>query len=180
VVPEAPLERNDAGGAYPSGDGWFVVNARAAQWFDSVELGLYAPFEGEHASFKQLGMNLSILRPGEPACMYHAEEAQEGFLLLSGEALLLIEGQERALRRWDYVHCPPWTEHVVIGAGEAPCVLLVVPSVHRPWAMPRGQRTSGPRGAARPRRPRTGSPRLLCTRRSRRAPLRGDGWWRAR
>jgi uncharacterized cupin superfamily protein len=126
VVPEAPLEQNAAGGAYPSGEGWFVVNARDAQWFDSVELGLYAPFEGEHARFEQLGINLSILRPGEPACMYHAEEAQEGFLLLSGEALLVVEGQERQLRRWDYVHCPPWTEHVVIGAGDAPCVLLSV------------------------------------------------------
>ena len=126
VVPEAPLERNDAGGAYPAAEGWFVVNARDAQWFDSVELGLYAPFEGEHARFEQLGINLSILRPGEPACMYHAEEAQEGFLLLFGEALLVVEGQERQLRRWDYVHCPPWTEHVVIGAGDAPCVLLSV------------------------------------------------------
>jgi uncharacterized cupin superfamily protein len=126
VVPEAPLERNDAGGAYPAGEGWFVVNAREAQWFDSVELGLYAPFEGEHASFEQLGMNLSILRPGEPACMYHREEAQEGFLLLDGEALLVIEGEERPLRRWDFVHSPPWTDHVVIGAGETPCVLLSV------------------------------------------------------
>lgn len=126
VVPEAPLERNEAAGLYPAGDGWFVVNARDAQWFDSVELGLYAPFEGEHARFEQLGVNLSVLRPGEPACMYHREEAQEGFLVLSGEALLVVEGQERSLRRWDYVHCPEWTEHVVIGAGSEPCVLLSV------------------------------------------------------
>jgi uncharacterized cupin superfamily protein len=126
VVLEAPLERNEAGGLYPAGEGWFVVNARDAQWFDSVELGKYAPFEGEHATFEQLGINLSILRPAEPACMYHREEAQEGFLLLSGEALLVIEGEERPLRRWDYVHCPPWTDHVVIGAGDTPCVLLSV------------------------------------------------------
>jgi uncharacterized cupin superfamily protein len=126
VVPEAPLERNETAGLYPAGDGWFVVNARDAQWFDSVELGLYAPFEGEHARFEQLGVNLSVLRPGEPACMYHREEAQEGFLILSGEALLVIEGEERSLRRWDYVHCPEWTEHVVIGAGSEPCVILSV------------------------------------------------------
>lgn len=123
MVPEAPLESNEAG-AYPAGDGWFVLNVRDAQWFDSHELGLYAPFEGEHARFDQLGMNLSILRPGEPSCMYHAEEAQEDFLVLAGECLLIVEGQERALRQWDFVHCPEWTEHVFVGAGDGPCVLL--------------------------------------------------------
>jgi uncharacterized cupin superfamily protein len=118
VVPEAPLESNEAG-AYPAGDGWFVLNVRDAQWFDSHELGLYAPFEGEHARFDQLGMNLSILRPGEPSCMYHAEEAQEDFLVLAGECLLIVEGQERALRQWDFVHCPEWTEHVGGVAGSS-------------------------------------------------------------
>ena len=120
----APLERNDAGGLYPAGDGWFVLDARDAQWFDSGGLGLYAPFEGEHARFEQLGVNLSILRPGEPACMYHREGAQEGFLVLSGEALLVIEGEERTLRTWDFVHCPPGTDHVLVGAGETRCVIL--------------------------------------------------------
>jgi uncharacterized cupin superfamily protein len=111
---------------YPAGDGWFVLNAREAQWFDSTPLGLYAPFEGENARFEQLGINLSILRPGEPACMYHREEAQEDFLVLSGECLLVIEGQERKLRAWDLVHCPPWTEHVLVGAGETSSVVLSV------------------------------------------------------
>ena len=123
MVPEAPLERGDAG-LYPAGEGWFVVNARDAQWFDSHELGLYAPFEGEHARFPQLGLNVSVLRPGEPSCMYHAEDAQEDFLVLAGECLLIVEGQERPLRQWDFVHCPPMTEHVFVGAGDAPCVLL--------------------------------------------------------
>jgi uncharacterized cupin superfamily protein len=123
VVPEARLERNDAG-RYPADGGWFVVNVRDAQWFDSHGLGLYAPFEGEHARFEQLGVNIAVLRPGEPSCMYHAEEAQEDFLVLAGECLLIVEGEERALRRWDFVHCPPWTKHVFVGAGDGPCVLL--------------------------------------------------------
>jgi uncharacterized cupin superfamily protein len=123
VVPEAPLEAGDAG-LYPAGEGWFVVNARDTQWFDSHGLGLYAPFEGENAQFAQLGINIAVLRPGEPSCMYHAEEAQEDFLVLSGECLLIVDGEERALRRWDFVHCPPWTKHVFVGAGDAPCVLL--------------------------------------------------------
>ena len=125
MVPEAPLERNDAG-LYPAGEGWFVLNARDAQWFESDGLGLYTPFEGENAGFAELGINIGILRPGEPSCMYHREEAQEDFLVLSGECLLIVEGQERSLKAWDLVHCPPWTEHVFVGAGESPCVLLGV------------------------------------------------------
>jgi len=125
VVPEAPLERTEHG-TFPYGDGWFVVNARDAQWFDSDGLGFYAPFEGENATFGELGINLGLLRPGEPSCMYHGEEAQEDFLVLSGECLLIVEGQERLLKTWDFVHCPPWTEHVFVGAGDAPCLILGV------------------------------------------------------
>jgi uncharacterized cupin superfamily protein len=123
VVPEAPLERSEHG-TFPVGDGWFVVNARDAQWFDSGGLGLYAPFEGENAPFGELGLNIAILRPGEPSCMYHREEAQEDFLVLSGECLLVVEGEERPLKAWDFVHCPPWTEHVFVGTGDEPCILL--------------------------------------------------------
>jgi uncharacterized cupin superfamily protein len=125
VVPEASLERTEHG-AFPSGEGWFVVNVHDAQWFESNGAGVYAPFEGENARFQELGINVSVLRPGEPSCMYHGEEAQEDFLLLAGECLLIVEGEERTLRAWDFVHCPPWTEHVFVGAGDGPCVLLGV------------------------------------------------------
>jgi uncharacterized cupin superfamily protein len=113
-------------GAFPYEEGWFVVNAKDAQWFESNGLGLYAPFEGENATFGELGFNLGILRPGEPSAMYHGEEAQEDFLVLSGECVLIIEGQERRLRKWDFVHCPPWTEHTFVGAGDSPCLILGV------------------------------------------------------
>jgi uncharacterized cupin superfamily protein len=126
VVPEAPLERNDAGGLYPAGEGWFVVNARETQWFDTTPLGFYAPFEGENARFEQLGINIGILRPGEVGGMYHGEDAQEDFLVLEGECLLIVEGQERTLRRWDFFHCPPWTEHGFVGIGDGPFVVLAV------------------------------------------------------
>jgi uncharacterized cupin superfamily protein len=125
VVPEAPLEAGEAG-LYPTGEGWFVLNARDAQWFDSKELGLYTVFEGEDVRFPELGVNIGILRPGEPSCMYHREEAQEDFLVLAGKCLLIVEGEERALKQWDFVHCPAWTEHVFVGAGDGPCVLLGV------------------------------------------------------
>ena len=122
MVPEASLDR-DAAGLYPSGEGWFVVNASELRWFES-ELGLYTMFDSEEARFEQVGVNIGTLRPGEPNCMYHAEDAQEDFLVLSGECLLIVEGQERRLKAWDFVHCPPMTEHVFVGAGDGPCVVV--------------------------------------------------------
>jgi hypothetical protein len=72
----------------------------------------------------QLGINLTVVGPGEPMAIYHRENNQEDFLLLAGEALLIIEGEERRLRKWDFVHCPAGTSHVIIGAGEAGCLIL--------------------------------------------------------
>jgi len=126
MVPEAPLERDEAGGLHPTGDGWFVLNVGDARWFESDGLGRYASFESESVRFPQVGVGVGILRPGEPNCMYHAEDAQEDFLVLAGECLLIVEGQERLLRRWDFVHCPPWTEHVFVGVGDGPCVVVAV------------------------------------------------------
>lgn len=108
----------------PVGEGWFVLNARDARWLEG-EFGAYTRFEGE-TKFSTLGLNIGVLAPGQPACMYHGEDEQEDFLVLSGECLLLIEGQERPLKAWDFVHCPAWTEHVFVGAGEGPCVVLAV------------------------------------------------------
>ena len=125
VVPEAPLEQTDHG-AVPADEGWFVLNVRDARWFESDGLGLYTSFESENARFLELGVGIGILRPGEPNCMYHAEEAQEDFLVLAGECLLIVDGMERPLKEWDFVHCPPWTEHVFVGAGEGPCVVFAV------------------------------------------------------
>src|SRR4051812_21373232 len=124
-VQEASLRQTEAG-LVPEGDGWFVVNAREALWKDGA-FGPYVRFEGD-ARFSMLGINLNVLQPGQPSCMYHGEAEQEGFLVLAGECLLLIEGQERRLRAWDFVHCPPWAEHVLVGAGEGPCLVLAVGS----------------------------------------------------
>jgi uncharacterized cupin superfamily protein len=123
---EAPLGPVGNGVA-PQGAGWFVLNATDARWLDNDAFGAYTRFEGkDEARFDQVGMNIAVLQPGQPMCLYHGEEDQEDFLVLSGEGLLLIEGQERPLRAWDFVHCPPWTEHVIVGAGDRPCVVLAV------------------------------------------------------
>lgn len=123
MVPEAPLEPTKHGLA-PAGEGWFVLNATDASWLDG-HFGAYTRFEGE-PRFPQLGFNIGVLAPGQPACHYHGEADQEDFLVLSGECLLLIEGQERPLRQWDFVHCPAWAEHVFVGAGDGPCAILAV------------------------------------------------------
>jgi uncharacterized cupin superfamily protein len=124
MVPEAPLEQTEHG-LVPGGDGWYVLNAREAPWRSAQGRGAVSDFEGEH-EFPQVGVNIFVLEPGDPMSMYHWEADQEDFLVLVGEALLIVEGEERPLRQWDFVHCPPETNHVVVGAGEGLCVVLAV------------------------------------------------------
>jgi uncharacterized cupin superfamily protein len=124
MVPEAPLEATEHG-VVPSGEGWFVLNARDARWRPAKGRGAYCIFEGAQESW-QLGMHLVTLEPGDAMAMYHWEADQEDFLVLSGEAVLVVEGEERPLREWDFVHCPPGTKHVIVGAGDGPCLVLAV------------------------------------------------------
>jgi hypothetical protein len=124
VVPEAALESTEHG-LVPEGDGWFVVNAREVPWRHIDGRPAVCAFEGE-ADFPQLGINLNVLQPGEPMAMYHWEADQEDFLVLAGEALLIVEGEERPIRAWDLVHCPAGTKHTIVGAGGGPCVVLAV------------------------------------------------------
>jgi len=124
VIPEAPLE-DDGHGLVPRGEGWFVLNAREAPWRPGLGRGAHCTFEGEPA-FPQVGVRLVSLAPGEPMAMYHWEADQEDFLVVAGEALLVVEGGERPLRRWDLVHCPAGTRHVIVGAGEGLCLLVAI------------------------------------------------------
>ncbi|HEY3205937.1 MAG TPA: cupin domain-containing protein [Gaiellaceae bacterium] len=124
MVPEASLEQTDAG-LVPKGEGWFVVNAREARWLEHETFGSGTVFEGE-PGFTELGINIGVLEPGQPSCMYHRENAQEDFLVLFGECVLLVEGGERRLKAWDFVHCPPGTNHVFVGAGDGPSAILAV------------------------------------------------------
>ena len=124
MVPEAPLEQTEAG-LVPKADGWFVLNATDARWYHADGRSAFCDFEGD-TSFSQLGINIGVLGPGEAMAMYHWEADQEDFLVVSGEALLIVEGEERPIRAWDFVHCPPDTKHTIIGAGTGPCVVVAV------------------------------------------------------
>jgi len=126
MTKEAELKQSE-GGVVPDGDGWFVVNAREARWWQHEAFGSATVFEGDEAArFPEFGINIQVLEPGQPNCMYHGENAQEDFLVLSGECLLLVNGEERRLKQWDFVHSPAWTEHVFVGAGDGPCTILMV------------------------------------------------------
>jgi uncharacterized cupin superfamily protein len=123
MASEARLQKAGHGRA-PAGEGWFVLNARDARWLTG-DFGAFTRFEGD-ARFPSIGVNIGVLAPGQPACLYHGEDEQEDFLVLSGECLLLIEEEERRLKAWDFVHCPAWTRHVFVGAGEGPCAVLAL------------------------------------------------------
>ena len=124
MVDESPLQPTEHG-LVPKEKGWFVLNAREASWRHAPGRSAVCDFEGE-VSFPQLGINISVLQPGEFMAMYHWEADQEDFLVLAGEALLIVEGEERPLRRWDFVHSPAGTKHTILGAGDGPCLVLAV------------------------------------------------------
>jgi len=135
VVREARLEAVDSGLA-PVTEGWFVVGVRDAAWLTNDVFGARCVFEGDVPvlrsrpelgvhRFAQLGFSLAVIAPGQPSGMYHAESNQENFLVLAGECLLIVQGEERLLRAWDFVHCPPETAHAFVGAGNGPSVILM-------------------------------------------------------
>lgn len=128
MVPEAKLEQTEHG-LVPAGEGWYVLNLRDAEWRHRGGRGAVCTaaddFEGDRR-FDQVGVNVFALGPGEAMALYHWEADQEGFLVVAGEAVLVVEGEERPLRAWDFVHCPAEAKHVIVGAGSGPCVVVAV------------------------------------------------------
>ena len=122
VMPEATL-RMSKNGLVVDGEGWFIVNARDSRWRDEGRLGSYCTFEGKRR-FPHLGINISVLEPGERMGMYHRENGQESFLVLAGECTLIVEGQERRLAEWDFFYCAPGTEHIIVATGNQSAILL--------------------------------------------------------
>ena len=113
-------------GKVPADDGWFILNLADIAWETVPGGGTWCVFESPDAPSARLGIGVHVLHPGEMPGYYHAESEQEGFLVLSGECVAVVEGQERRMRAWDYLHCPPDTAHITIGAGQEPCALLMV------------------------------------------------------
>ena len=123
---EANLEETPYG-RYVTSDGWFVLNLADALAVRNEERGgATYPLEGREHPFRDVGVRVTVLPPGEPNAIYHSESVQEGFLVLFGECTLVVEGEERPLRQWDYFHCPAGTHHVLVGAGDRPCAILML------------------------------------------------------
>ncbi len=134
MVEEARLEPVESG-LTPVTPGWFVVNAHDAAWLNNDRHGGVCIFESDEFVLRGrpdldeyvkpgAGFTLRVVQPGQPTGRYHAESVQEDFLILKGECILIVEDQERRLRAWDFVHCPPGTAHAFVGAGDGPCVIL--------------------------------------------------------
>lgn len=85
-------------------------------------------FEPEGVLWPDTGVNIQIMEPGQPNCRYHSEPVQEDFLVLHGECIVILDGEERSLTQWDFLHCPAGTEHVFVGAGVGPCAVLMIGS----------------------------------------------------
>jgi uncharacterized cupin superfamily protein len=125
-VKEASSEETPYG-RYITSDGWFVLNLADALAVRNEEKGgATYPLESREHPFGDVGVRVSVLSPGEPNALYHSEGVQEGFLVLSGECRLIVEEEERPLRQWDYFHCPADTRHVIVGAGDGPCAILMI------------------------------------------------------
>jgi uncharacterized cupin superfamily protein len=113
-------------GQLPAGDGWYILNLGETAWATVPGFGVWRDFDDPDAdSSQRMAVHVHVLQPGESNGYYHAEAAQEGFLVLSGECIAVIEGEERRLRRWDYFHSPPGTAHITVGAGDEPCAILM-------------------------------------------------------
>lgn len=115
-----------------AGDHPQIVNLSEVPAVGHPARGIALLPEGESRTWPDIGVNVRIMQPGQPNCRYHSEPVQEDFLVLYGECLVILDGQERPLKQWDFVHCPAGVEHVFVGAGDGPSAVLMIGSrAHR-------------------------------------------------
>jgi uncharacterized cupin superfamily protein len=106
----------------------FVMNVADAPTRSHPRRATIVDFEDDDARWPDTGVNIRIMQPGQPNCRYHSEPVQEDFLVLYGECIVILEGEERPLRQWDFLHCPAGVGHVFVGAGDGPCAVLMIGS----------------------------------------------------
>jgi len=102
---------------------WFVRNVADNDWWVNEKFGARTMLVPDDS---QVGARVHVLEPGKPSTLYHRETEQEGFLVIEGECLLVVEGEERLLRKWDYFHCAPGVTHGFVGTGDGPCVMVTL------------------------------------------------------
>jgi len=145
---EARLEPSEYG-LSPAGEGWFVVSVPEAAWMTNEYFGEACVLESDALKFPDVGYTIHVLHPGQPNGLYHREDDQEDFLVLAGECIAIVEGEERLMGPWDFLHCPPGTEHTFVGAGEGPCVIFMAGGrAHRGTAVYPRSETAARHGAS--------------------------------
>jgi len=176
VTQEARLD-DDGYGLRPRGEGWFVLNTREGEWRHAERRGAICFYEGD-GELWQLGINVSVMEPGQVMAMYHWEADQEDFLVVSGRATAIVEGEERPLETWDLFHCPAGTKHTIVGAGDEPCVIVSVgarvKSVTRDWGAYIPEPAAARYGASVEEE--TTDPETAYAKLGERQPARYDGW----
>jgi uncharacterized cupin superfamily protein len=125
AVPEADVQHTE-NGCVPVSDGWFVMNVADARSEFEGDVQYHAGFESRDCRFSDYGINVQWIHPGHANGKYHREDVQESILVLRGEALLIVEDDERPLKTWDFVHLPAGTAHILAAAGDDPCAVLFV------------------------------------------------------
>ena len=125
MTEEAKIEQTDAGKVTAS-PGWFVLNLTECSWMTHEKAGRWTDPDPQSGEFEHFGIGVHVVEPGQPNGRYHSESVQEDFLVLSGECLLIVEEEERRLKQWDWFHCSPGTDHIIVGAGDGPCAILMV------------------------------------------------------
>ena len=106
----------------------FIINVADAPAAARPGRAIGIEFESDDAGWPDTGVNVKVMQPGQPNCLYHSEPVQEDFLVLHGECIAIVEGEEFQLRQWDLLHCPAGTAHVFVGAGDGPCAVLMIGS----------------------------------------------------
>jgi uncharacterized cupin superfamily protein len=106
----------------------FIINVADARTESHPRRATTIDFERDGVDWPDTGVNVSVMAPGQPNCKYHSEPVQEDFLVLHGECIAIVDGEERPMRQWDFLHCPAGVPHVFVGAGDGPCAVLMIGS----------------------------------------------------
>ena len=72
----------------------FVLNVADAHATSHSKRATWIELEPDGVEWPDVGVNVQVMRPGQPNGKYHSEPVQEDFLVLAGECIAIVEGEE--------------------------------------------------------------------------------------